>query len=958
MLRLASFRLGKLLWFFAHLAALAAVAAVGVRQAAAQSPWYEGFEGPRPSWNDRGGNCRYRVESHRRVRDQSHTGQACEYIQLAGQGGTHVYFGHEVGRPLVIDELLPSVWVKSDRSGIQLIARVALPRSTDPRTGKPLTTLVYGSSYSSPGQWQQLRLENVPEGLTRSVRVVRSQMASPVDPREAYVEEVLLNVYGGPGVTNVWIDDLDVGGYVGRLPPRNDRFQADGRGWRASSGNPAAGRGPHRPEAGVGSTPREASEAAPRRVELLGSVLTADGHPLFVRAIGYRGESVKHLAELGFNAIWLGGPPSDEMLQEARRLKLWLVCPPPVSRPSPEEVRAGDAHRDESTPSIDARFEPVIAWDAGSGLTGADVAATRAWVRRIRRADRRATRPIVCRPRAELRAYSRYVDLLLIGRLPLATSLELNDYGTWLRGRPRLARPGTPIWTIVQTQPAESIRRQWDTAGRGLSLPPMLQSEQIRLLLHTAVASGSRGLLFDSSSPLDATDATTRHRAAALELLNLELELIEPWLSSGHLVTTVRASDPEVVGAVLAIDRARLLIPIWVGPGAQLVPGQSTGKRVSFVVPGVPESNNAYLLTPGRLSPLKHKRVTGGVQVTLEEFSLSSRVLLTQEPLVISSLTKRAARIARRAAELQRQLAAWKLHLVQEVDSQLLAAGAAAADQTGMLSASQQSLESCDRALASGDLAGAYANAQRAMRPLRAMQRRSWLAAVEALGSPVASPATVCFTTLPWHHRLIGRFSRSGPSENQVACGDLEDLQMMLRTGWQHFQHASETWETKAELSPVAARSGELGLRLVARAADDKAQAGLVETPPVWITTPPVSLAAGTWIRIHAQVQVPEPITGSVDGLMIVDSITGEAMAERIGETTAWQPVTMYRVVPESGPVTVSFALSGMGEAWIDNVSIQVLRPGVGSPPATPSTIGPGSTPAAQVRPGRPRGRL
>ena len=40
------------------------------------------------------------------------------------------------------------------------------------------------------------------------------QLGPQVDDREAYLDAVLLNVYGGPGTTNVWIDDLDVAGHV------------------------------------------------------------------------------------------------------------------------------------------------------------------------------------------------------------------------------------------------------------------------------------------------------------------------------------------------------------------------------------------------------------------------------------------------------------------------------------------------------------------------------------------------------------------------------------------------------------------------------------------------------------------------------------------------------------------------------------------------------------------------
>ena len=115
-----------------------------------------------------------------------------------------------------------------------------------------------------------------------------------------------------------------------------------------------------------------------------------------------------------------------------------------------------------------------------------------------------------------------------------------------------------------------------------------------------------RGLLFESQSPLGAPDTDTRRRALALELLNLELSLIERWVAAGDYVTSVQGSEPEVLGGVLRADRARLLMPIWSGPGAQLVPGQSAGRGVSLVVPGVPESNKAYQMIPGAIEPLRN----------------------------------------------------------------------------------------------------------------------------------------------------------------------------------------------------------------------------------------------------------------------------------------------------------------------------------------------------------------
>jgi hypothetical protein len=96
-----------------------------------------------------------------------------------------------------------------------------------------------------------------------------------------------------------------------------------------------------------------------------------------------------------------------------------------------------------------------------------------------------------------------------------------------------------------------------------------------------------------------------------------------------------------------------------------------------------------------------------------------------------------------------------------------------------------------------------------------------------------------------------------------------------------------------------------------------------IESPPLWITSPPVAVQAGELLRIQGWVHVPRPITGSVDGLLIVDSLGGEALAGRIDKTPRWQQFTLYRVAPQAGPVTVTFALTGIGEAWLDDVTIQ-----------------------------------
>jgi len=872
------------------------------------SAWYEGFEGPEPTWQDAGSNARYRILLRQRTQDGSHIGNWCERWSVAGDNGTYVHISHEVGRPQVIEELLPTIWIKSDRPGLQLLARVVLPRTKDPRSGRPVSTLLRGSSYTDVGRWQQLRIDDPSRLLARQVRILRSQLGPDIDGREAHLDRVVLNVYGGPGTTNVWIDDLDIAGYVELPDSPYHAIPAGGSTTDRSGGDT------------VGNVAADTGER--RRVQLKASVLLVDGRPMFPRVIRHQGEPLALLQRLGFNAVWLDGPASSELLREADRLGLWLICLPP--RPVSPYLPDG---RVVPLDPIGPQYRPVLIWELGKGLSESQLDSTRGWAREVRRADRRQFRPLICRPDGSLREYSRYVDLLLIDRQPLGTSLELADWATWIRRQPLLARPGTTIWTTIQTQPTEALQRQLAALEPSRRAPLSVASEQIRLLVYTAVGCGSRGLFFQSQSPLNADDPETRQRAMVLELLNLELQMIEPWAAVGGVVATARGDRPEVAATVLRTERSRLLLPIWSAPGAQFVPGQSAANSISLVVPGVPESSRAYELDPGGLQPLRHKRVTLGTRVSLEEFGLTGRVLFAQDPLVVNSLTRRSAEIAPRAAQLQRELAAWKLHAVGQVAAENARVSQPSRDVAGWMDAARRSLQSCDGHLAAGSYDVAYLHARRTTRTLRLVERTYWEMAIRGAASPLSSPAAVSFATLPWHRRLNERIAASRLGANRLPGGEFEDLYTMLRAGWNHLQHAGSGLETAADLVSEAAHSGGSGLRLTAAAADPENPPALVETPPVWITTPRVPVETGQLVCIHGWAHVPAAITGSVDGLLVIDSLAGEALAERIGRTAGWQEFTLYRVAPGSGQMTVTFALSGLGEVRLDDVTIQVLEP-------------------------------
>jgi hypothetical protein len=100
----------------------------------------------------------------------------------------------------------------------------------------------------------------------------------------------------------------------------------------------------------------------------------------------------------------------------------------------------------------------------------------------------------------------------------------------------------------------------------------------------------------------------------------------------------------------------------------------------------------------------------------------------------------------------------------------------------------------------------------------------------------------------------------------------------------------------------------------------------VIESPPVSIVTAPTPVRRGDVVRIHGWLRVPRPIHGSRDGVIVADSLAGACLALRAGESIDWREFVLYRAAARDEDVTVTFALSGMGEAWLDDITMTVLQ--------------------------------
>jgi hypothetical protein len=249
-------------------------------------------------------------------------------------------------------------------------------------------------------------------------------------------------------------------------------------------------------------------------------------------------------------------------------------------------------------------------------------------------------------------------------------------------------------------------------------------------------------------------------------------------------------------------------------------------------------------------------------------------------------------------------------------------------------------MREAERAFAARDAEAAYRSSRQACEVIALWRRAAWERAVKPWPSPVTCPLAVTSLVLDEQFAFNERAHAAVIGRNSLVAGECDDLDAMTAAGWKHLEHPLPGVTTRVELSPDGPFAGPASLRLSATSSDESAAATFVETPPVWVTSAPVEFATDVVVRLRARVRVPSPITGSVDGLEIIDSLGGADLAARIGHAPDWQEYTAYRFAAAGEKVTLTFALTGLGDAWIDNVAIE--------PVALP--------PTADVRPGPVRG--
>jgi hypothetical protein len=996
----------------------------------------DSFETPTTAWEQEQTDATINLQAHDRSKRAAHDGRLSEHFQFtAGPGSSFFYsYGKGLPRVVVTDGLKLSLYVRANRPGVRVYARVILPADTDPDTKQPSFVLVPGTIYDNVDRWQRLELISMLPSIEHQARVIRATTRRPVSLEGAYLEQVVVNLYCGAGETEIFLDELNLGPIevAEPTPPTPPAPTV-----------PAA-------EAPKGELPTPSGSPSPRppvKVENARNRLKRNGLDWLFTAIDAPGADVGELRRGGFDVLVDDINADPDRLRDAVGRGFMLLPNLNVDGVplDPEQALAAAA----AFPLRDS----VAFWGLGDRLGRSDepedrkaeLDRVRAIISGFRKLPRNFSHLTTAGVADQFGLYARAPQFLdIVGVRPncWGSALKPLDTYSYLSQRRALtihANPGGLFcaW-LPATAPPEVRLNVW-----GDDLPPAwgfptIQPEQLRLFTYLALAAGYRGIGYRGDADLT-RPGNGRMLLIEMALLNEEIDLFETILAQGvdpiplyntyptdppalppagminvnQRVRQVKEFDPNPCTRFATIDTAdrkgSLLLVTDLFEFAQCQPNQMAMNDLKITVPAR-ESTQAWVINPGGIELLEREKVPGGVRFNIPDYGVTALVLITTDLAMPERIKAELSRVRPLAVQLAIEQAELQLRWVSDINGRLLADGHALFDPTDpktpklppgaappndealLLDKSGESIKTAREALEREDYQVAWNEARRATRPLRILMYAHWLKAYTRMVKvaapyaedlpkrrvsvsrrpqgeqvkpkkpprpvvlPVASPPLLSFNLLPQHYIWIDWMQKTF-GRNLVPSGAFDEygsLEALESAGWSDVSRTFEGITTKIGTVKSGRDDRKRLLKLSALPADPRWVDRLppyLDFPVVAIESPEVKVKTGQFLKISVDVAKPQYSSPGSGGVIVRDSIGGEALQFRSNDAlTDLTKTVLFRRVPADGVMTVTLGLAGFGDVYFNDFRVElaegpepVADPGPGPAPA--DVAGPPSPP-------------
>ncbi|MCA9054619.1 MAG: hypothetical protein KDA75_12330 [Planctomycetaceae bacterium] len=903
----------------------------------------DSFDSDKPSWRVSAEAAdSARLRTHARSDRFVQSGTRSELIQLdAAQRGGRLFLEQTVPPALVFDELQATVWLRSNRPGLRVGLRIVFPRQVNPHSGEPLTVDFWGESYAVAQRWQPLRCRTTDTEIAKLLARLRNQLVpildtADLDVQGMYVDRVILSQDIEAGAVEYSIDTLE-------LSPLIDP---------ASNG------------AEIVQVSATQEVAAP--VTIGDGRLLRSGAPLFPVFTPHHGETPEELRQAGFNLVWVPQYDDQALLTQLARAGLGVMAEPPAVQVQPPD-QTGDVAYSVGLPPLAEGTENILMWHLGSEVEPEALASVRAAANAVRDADR-LRRPILVDVTGSIREFHRSVDIVGFSKHTIHTTSSPQDYLESLQQDGLQALRGRPTFTWVFTEPNPALLE--NRAVRG-SLP-YVEPEQIWMQVNVALSSGAKAIGYWKHTPLNQPTSDAEERRHAITIANLRLQIVQEWLATGkvtdmapvHLGTArtpgqpgftqtlltpfnrlasnnapADALDANVKAPVIRSEAGLLILPQWLEPNAQYQPGAMAAQDVRIFLRGI-RAVHAWEVTTTSVYPheLKVEDTSGGTEITLQRLDQSSIIIVPTDLSAIDRLRERMHQVRAQAAQSWVALAQLKLDRVQAVHDdlqQLTPENDVSEDQTlkygdSILAEARRQARTAAAHLQAGKFDDARVASENVLRLTRQIQRAHWENIVRPLSSPVSTPYTICFQTLPDFWRLMQTIGRSrGSSENLLHGGDFSNWDTIFAAGWKY-----DAVPAGSEIVPIIELHGDGAsgrcLRLAAHLGDSGQASPDFDRPPVKFVTHPMPVYSGQIVHIRGKVKIEVPVSGSTDGALFYDNLVGSIGALRFNTrkpTGNWVPFELIRPVQHSGELQLTLELTGYGDVRFDELQVTVDTP-------------------------------
>jgi hypothetical protein len=412
--------------------------------------------------------------------------------------------------------------------------------------------------------------------------------------------------------------------------------------------------------------------------------------------------------------------------------------------------------------------------------------------------------------------------------------------------------------------------------------------------------------------------------------MNLELDLVEPWIAGPSQHETLDVELENAVATAWGAPRSKLILLSRRHADDRFTTAPCPPQAATVLLPGASASWRAYRIQPDRLAPVWSSHVGGGLRIAVPDAGRWTWLVATDDELTINYLSRRLAENVSSRAKLRHEIVSREIEIADQVIQQTPSIPSSP-EAARRLTAAQAALRQGQFLLDASDFSGSLLLLQHAEESLAQARRLAWSDAAGAFASRVSSPCCLCFATLPLHEHVLQRVRTSSWGPNALAAGGFEEIQSMQAAGWKQERDLVEGAQTVVELSPANPREGRFALHLGASGETGLGQGRLgsdpavAESPLVRVSSAPTPIISGALVRISGWVRINGDDRAEAI-LRIADSFSGAGLVDYWRSTPDWRPFVLYRAAPSSSPLTLTFELLAPGDAWLDDVRVEVLQ--------------------------------